>query len=402
MELKQNRVRIIDGLRGFSLVGILIANMLIFQYGVWGSQEIDLYALPNFEMTVYKLVHIFVEGSFMPIFAFMFSYGIIKMQQSLAAKGLRQKRYLARRFLMLIGLGSLHSYFLWEGDILLFYGMMGFFLLLFMNRKPKTLLVWGIIILCLASLLGFVPDDPNNPASITDPARMEAYVLKTITVYGTGTYEEIVNHRFNEDPLGLPDYMMFGILLVAPLMSAPMFLFGMYAAKRRWFESPEEERVSYLRNILIFVPVGLLLKASHVLFPGNWWSGVGEISGGTILAIGYIFVFVWFFSRSTQSTWLPRFQAVGKLSLTNYLMQTVICTTIFYGYGLGWFGKIGVLAGCGLAIVIYVGQLFVSQWYVTRFRYGPVEKLLRMWTNFSISGNTRQRPEKPVSVEHVG
>ncbi|CAI8899686.1 putative membrane protein [Brevibacillus sp. IT-7CA2] len=398
MELKQNRVRIIDGLRGFSLVGILMANMLIFQYGIWGSQEMDLYALPNYEMTAYKLVKIFVEGSFMPIFTFMFGFGMIKMQQSLAAKGLKQKRYLTRRFLMLIGLGFLHSYFLWEGDILGFYGMMGFFLLLFINRKPKTLLIWGIVLLCLISLMGLAPEDPNDPASITDPARMEAYVVKTMTVYGTGTYDEIVQHRSSEDPLGLPEYVMFVLLLIAPLMSAPMFLFGMYAAKRRWFEKPEEERTSYLRNMLIFLPAGLLLKALHVYLPGSWWSGVGDITGETILAIGYIFAFVWFFSRSTESTWLPRFQAVGKLSLTNYLLQTVICTTIFYGYGLGWFGKIGVLAGCGLAIVIYVGQLFLSPLYLKRFRYGPVERLLRMWTNFSLSGKTKQRPEKPISA----
>ncbi|TKI56764.1 DUF418 domain-containing protein [Brevibacillus antibioticus] len=398
MELKQNRVRIIDGLRGFSLVGILMANMLIFQYGIWGSQEMDLYALPDYEMTVYKLVKIFVEGSFMPIFAFMFGFGMIKMQQSLAAKGLRQKRYLTRRFLMLIGLGLLHSYFLWEGDILGFYGMTGFFLLLFMNRKPKTLLIWGIVLLGLISLMGLAPNDPNDPASITDSARMEAYVVKTMTVYGTGTYEEIVHHRSNEDPLGLPEYMMFALLLFAPLMSAPMFLFGMYAAKRRWFEKPEDERAAYLRNMLIFLPAGLLLKALHVYLPEASWSGIGELLGETILSIGYIFAFVWFFSRSTESAWLPRFQAVGKLSLTNYLLQTVICTTIFYGYGLGWFGKIGVLAGCGLAIVIYVGQLFLSPLYLKRFRYGPVERLLRMWTYYSFSGETKQRPEKPISA----
>ncbi|TQR38832.1 DUF418 domain-containing protein [Brevibacillus brevis] len=398
MELKQNRVRIIDGLRGFSLVGILMANMLIFQYGIWGSQEMELYALPDYEMTAYQLVKIFVEGSFMPIFAFMFGFGMIKMQQSLAAKGLRQKRYLTRRFFMLIGLGLLHSYFLWEGDILGFYGMMGFFLLLFMNRKPKTLLIWGIVLLCLVSLMGLAPNDPNDPASITDSARMEAYVVKTMTVYGTGTYEEIVHHRSNEDPLDLPEYMMVVLLLIAPLMSAPMFLFGMYAAKRRWFEKPEQERTSYLRNMLIFLPAGLLLKALHVYLPGAWWSGVGDITGESILAIGYIFAFAWFFSRGTESTWLPRFEAVGKLSLTNYLLQTVICTTIFYGYGLGWFGKIGILAGCGLAIMIYVAQLFLSPLYLKRFRYGPVERLLRMWTNFSLSGKTKQRPEKTISA----
>ncbi len=140
MDSKQNRIHIIDGLRGFSLFGILMANLLIFQYGIWGKDEIELYAISVFDTGIYKLVKILIESSFMPIFTFLFGFSMIKMKESLEAKGLGTKRYFARRFLLLLVLGTLHSEFLWEGDILGFYGMMGFFLLLFMNRKPKTLL----------------------------------------------------------------------------------------------------------------------------------------------------------------------------------------------------------------------------------------------------------------------
>ncbi|GED68188.1 hypothetical protein BRE01_18900 [Brevibacillus reuszeri] len=400
VDSKQNRIHIIDGLRGFSLFGILMANLLIFQYGIWGKDEIELYAITVFDTGIYKLVKILIESSFMPIFTFLFGFSMIKMKESLEAKGLGTKRYFARRFLLLLVLGTLHSEFLWEGDILGFYGMMGFFLLLFMNRKPKTLLAWGIVVLCVISLIGLIPAEKNSPENAADHARMEVYVQKTMTVYGTGTYDEIRHHRLTSDPLGLPDYVMAIILLLAPILTVPMFLFGMYAAKARWFERPQEERASYFTKMLIFLPIGLFLKTGKVLAPGYWWSTIGDISGGVILAIGYIFAFVWLFSSRPSSSWLMRFQAVGKLSLTNYLLQTVICTTIFYGYGFGLFGKLGVLAGCGVSLVIYIVQLYLSPLYVKRFRYGPVERLLRMWTNFSLSGNPKAklREEKPVSM----
>lgn len=92
MEPKQNRVGLIDGLRGFSLFGILMANMLIFQYGIWGKEEIAAYAMSSLDTGVIKLVKLFVESSFMPIFTFMFGFSLIKLKESLEAKGLKQKR----------------------------------------------------------------------------------------------------------------------------------------------------------------------------------------------------------------------------------------------------------------------------------------------------------------------
>ncbi|RAV22961.1 DUF418 domain-containing protein [Paenibacillus contaminans] len=392
-----NRNRIIDGLRGFSLLGILMANMLIFQYGIWGKDKMELYAPAQTDTVVHRLVTILIEGSFMPIFTFLFGYGMIKMKESLESKGLKPKRCLIRRFLMLFAIGLLHSHYLWEGDILGFYGMMGFFLLLFMNRTPRTLLVWGTVLLCLFGLLGLVPEDGKNASAVEADIRMEAYVKQTITVYGTGTYEEIQHHRETEDPLGEDSFLIVAVLLMAPFMTAPLFLFGMYAAKRRWFDNPEGERASYRNNMLLFLPAGLLLKMLKHVLPGYWWSGAGELFGGNLLALGFIFAFAWLCSRAKTTVWLERFEAVGKLSLTNYLVQSVICTTLFYGYGFGWFGKLGVLAGCGMAIVIYAVQLITSKLYLTRYHSGPVERLLRMWTYFTITGKSKRRKESPAA-----
>lgn len=393
---EKKRLHVIDGLRGFSLLGILTANMLIFQYGIWGKDELQFFALSPADSVVLKLVKITVEGSFMPIFTFLFGFGMIKMKESMEAKGLKAGRHLIRRFLMLLCLGLLHSAFLWEGDILAFYGIMGFFLLMFMNRKAKTLLIWGTILLCLFGLLGLAPENPDDPAAKQDKARMEQYVKDTKLIYGTGTYEQIKHHRQTADPFGMDGFMIFFMLLLAPLFTGPMFLFGMYAAKKRWFADPAGERSAYWRGMLIFLPAGLLLKSLKHLFPKLYWLEAGTLIGGSVLALGYIFAFALLYSAAKHSPWLRRFEAVGKLSMTNYLMQTAVCTSIFYGYGLGLFGKLGVAIGCGLAAAIYLAQLFASAWYVKRFSFGPMERLLRMWTYLSFAGKPKPRMQQPT------
>lgn len=151
--------------------------------------------------------------------------------------------------------------------------------------------------------------------------------------------------------------------------------------------------------MLIFIPLGLAMKSFHLLFPEMIGSGTGEMLGGFALSIGYIMGFSLWYAKSAPSPLMERFEAVGRLSLTNYLMQTVICTTLFYGYGLGWFGKVGVIAYCGLGLIIYGVQLFASGWYLTRFKSGPMERVLRMWTYFSLDGKAKRKKAKPMAVE---
>jgi uncharacterized protein len=391
MDGENKRIHVIDGMRGFSLLGILAANMLIFQYGMFGKDEMEAFSPSGLDSFLHEFLKVFVESSFMPIFTFLFGYSLIKLKEGLEDKGLKYRRHLVRRFFLLLVLGGLHGGLLWEGDILFSYGIMGFFLLLFLNRKKKTLLVWGMVLLFLASFMGYGMD---SAVPADEVKRMDEYVADTIKIYGTGTYGEISFHRNNADPFGMPGSFYLFMMLAMPFITAPLFLFGMYAAKRRSFHEIGRNKSRYLLWGGILTGAGILLKASPLMVTETGWTGVLYMFGGNILSLGYIFLFAWLYAVKGSAVLFRAFESVGRLSLSNYLWQSVICTTVFYGYGLGLFGKLGVLAGILLTVAIYSVQLAGSYFYLKLFRTGPFEKIMRMWTYFSLTGRPKMKKAK--------
>lgn len=389
----QQRSTAVDAIRGLSLAGILMANMLIFQYGIFGKDELHYFQATALDQAVHNVLKIFVEGSFMPIFAFLFGYSMVMMRESLIAKGLKCGRSLFRRSVLLIALGALHSYYIWEGDILLFYGGVSFFLLLFVKRKPRTLLIWGAALLALMAAFSYGTAETTAEGT----ARMAAYVKKSIEVYGSGTYSEIMHFRLTEElPIDLPEWLLLLVFLITPLISAPMFLFGMAAAKRGRFLDPSAEIKRYVRGALL-VPVALALKTACVLLgTGSAWNGPLTLLGGPLLGLGYVYLFALLYAVSPRKSAVIRaFEAVGRLSLTNYLMHSIVCVLIFYGFGLGLFGKLGVLPGALLAVVIYAALATGSLLWLKRFRSGPVERLLRVGTYWSWSGRPKAKAAPP-------
>lgn len=388
----KQRLAIIDGIRGFSLIGILMANMLIFQYGIYGKDELGHFKLFAGDEAANIWVKVVVEGSFMPIFMFLFGYSMIKMKNKLEENGGKVKRHFARRFILLIGLGFLHSTFVWEGDILLSYGFLGLLMMVFLNRKPKTIFIWAVTLLVLTSFLGFgaMLETPE------DVKRMDSYVQNANHIYADGSYSEIKDFRISgEDPLGLPDGFYVFMILLAPFMLCPLFLLGMYAAKRNCFTHPEEEQKRYIGFAGVLIPLGLLLKSIPYILPHSPWAGVAEFLGAPLLAIGYIFAFSLLYAKGVNPSFLKLFENVGRLSMSNYLLQSLICTTIFYGYGLGLFGQIGILKGILLTIGIYSLQVVFSHFYLEVWKVGPFEKLMRMGTYLTWNGNTKKKT-KPI------
>lgn len=396
------RVTLVDGLRGLSLLGILLANLLIFQYGIWGVDKLSFSGLDGGALTFTK---VFIEHSFMPIFTFLFGFSIIKMANSLKRKDLKVKRYFARRFLLLAILGILHNIYLWEGDILFVYGMMGFLLLFFINRTKRTILIWGITLVVLLNslmLIGVALDDSTLDEEDEVFEVSEAYLAKTNEVYAKGTYWEIYEHRNSEEPMeDESGAILLLILVMAPFMTAPMFLFGMYAAHINLFSNPFTEEKLYKIASLVLIPLGLFMKTVDFLEISERWGDFLGINGAPILAVGYIFAFAWLYTKFPQSIFMQSFESVGKLSLTNYLMQTVICTTIFYGYGFGLFNKLGTLNGIILAIFIFSLQCVASHFYLKFFRRGPIEFVLRMWTNLSWNGNAKPKKSTQVNINEM-
>lgn len=378
-----HRVRFIDAMRGFSLFGILMANLLIFQYGMYGKEKLG--DLSFLDTGALYFVKIFIEGSFMPIFTILFGYSLIKMIQSVRNKKGKSRWSILRRAIGLIVLGGLHATFLWEGDILLFYGFITLFLIPFINRKPKTLVIWASVLFVLTTALTYGSDE----ISAKDDKEMAVYIDKANTTYANGSYQEIFDFRLNVMPPDIDDpVMIYIMILFAPLFFAPLFLLGMGLAKNHAFENMQDEKKWYILGSL-FVPIGITCKS--ISFIDSPFSSMLLVGGSMVLAVGYICLAALLFHFRPIQRLSIAFESVGKLSLTNYLLQTVICTTVFYGYGLGLFGKLGVFGGVILGIAVYSLQCILSIVYLKKYKRGPFEALLRMWTNWSWTGRIKQK-----------
>ena len=388
------RISLIDALRGFSLLGILIANLLIFQYGSVGKEYID--DLSWIDSISYYFTKIFVETSFMPIFSFIFGYSLIKLFESIKRRQHKTRWLLIRRAIGLIVLGLLHSTFIWEGDILLFYGGLLFILLFFLYRKPKTLFIWSGILFVLTIGLSI-----SENVELFDPEKAAVYVKEEFAVFSSGTYGEVIDFRLNSEmPIAGDEltaaFFAFVIIIVAPIMYLPLFLLGMAFAKLNLFSAPENEQKIY-RRMSYLVIVGLVLKAIGQL--DFSYSDFFYAIGGPLLALGYVGLFALLYNTQVGRKYSEAFANVGKLSLTNYLMQSVIFTFIFYGYGLGLFGSVGPTIAIVMALAVYAVQVWLSAFYLRHFKRGPVETMLRIWTNWRIKDRPVLQSEHSISGE---
>ncbi|KMY22468.1 DUF418 domain-containing protein [Bacillus pumilus] len=371
--MKGSRVELIDSLRGFSLLGILIVNMLNFQYDYDFEKMFDS-SFWGQEFGVY-VTEILFQGSFYPIFSFLFGYSFIKLIESTKAKGLNTNAIVVRRGFGLIVLGMLHYIFIWNGDILLYYGACMLFLMMFMSSRIKTMLIWSGVLGALSLVVS-------------------PYMMKLVhgtdelltDVYAKGDYADILLSRITvEDDmmivtiiLAIVSITLMPILgfLFGTMTVGPFALLGMVIGKRGHL-TEEDRGMAYRKGWVWVIVVGLALKCAT--FIDTPWSEFVMILGGYVLAIGYIQAFiVFYYSKAAEG--LKRLLAgIGRLSLSNYLAQSIICTTIFYSYGLGLFGQMGSMFGLLLAVGLYTAQLFISYLYLKKWRRGPVEWLMGKW-----------------------
>lgn len=371
--LKGSRVELIDSLRGFSLLGILIVNMLNFQYDYDFEKMFDS-SFWGQEFGVY-VTEILFQGSFYPIFSFLFGYSFIKLIESTKAKGLNTNAIVVRRGFGLIVLGMLHYIFIWNGDILLYYGACMLFLMMFMSSRIKTMLIWSGVLGALSLVVS-------------------PYIMKLVhgtdelltDVYAKGDYADILLSRITvEDDmmivtiiLAIVSITLMPILgfLFGTMTVGPFALLGMVIGKRGHL-TEEDRGMAYRKGWVWVIVVGLALKCAT--FIDAPWSEFVMVLGGYVLAIGYIQAFiVFYYSKAAEG--LKRLLAgLGRLSLSNYLAQSIICTTIFYSYGLGLFGQMGSMFGLLLAVGLYTAQLFISYLYLKKWRRGPVEWMMGKW-----------------------
>ncbi|MEK4099179.1 MULTISPECIES: DUF418 domain-containing protein [Bacillus] len=372
------RVEFVDAIRGFALFGILLVNITLIQFGLFTNEK-PTYIFGKLDESANWFIQFFGTQNFISLFSFLFGLSIILLQKSIIAKGKKFFPTYIRRISILLLLGYIHGTFVWEGDILFAYGIVGIFLMMFINRKPKTLLIWASILLALIMFASYQSEPTSNTFNDVAP-----YIEKEHKVHETGSYMDHINFRLTENPF---DYMgingIFGLVILsifALIFMSPLFLLGMYVGKKGWlFEIdkhiPAVKKIWLITGIFSFTIKILTMFVKHPIL-------IMLQDGFTPVTMTFLYgcTIILLFHYKKASRLLTYMANMGKMSVSNYLAQSIIATTIFYAYGFGLYGKIGYFFGILLTIGIYTIQLFVSTYWLQKYRMGPVEYVWRLGT----------------------
>lgn len=380
---KRYRIQSLDIARGLAVLEILLVNMRFYSTSLQAIQwQVELW--PSWwDQVVTALLRLFVEGKFLAIFALLFGYGMVMSYQRAIEAGVRFVPMYTRRLLILAVFGLIHGLLVWYGDILLHYALLGFLLLFFRKCAPKTLYTCALLLLASVPALLLLQGNPSADLNSNEEfqAWLEQAIALDTTIYGSGDYRVILQKRVEDWISSTLNQVMFYPQILG------LFLLGAGLAKQRILHEVGTTGRSLLRIAAVSGVMGIGITLIPLVWHGTESNGVQEalrvLIGAPAMGLFYLIVLTIALGNKRWQRILRPLGDVGRLALTNYLGQSLLCTLIFYGYGLGWFGKVGPLVGTLIAVVIFGVQLAVSRMWLRRFHMGPLEWLWRTGTYLS-------------------
>jgi uncharacterized protein len=395
------RVVVADVLRGFALFGILVVNMTAFKSPIFGDPGTPDGPLDE---AASWIIAAFFQTKFYVLFSFLFGYGLSVQMARAAARGVPLVPRFLRRLLGLFLIGVAHALLLYVGDILVTYALLGVILLLMRNVGDRVLLAVAVGLVTLTALLlalggavvAVLPPEALGDASSGAALREEGE--RAAEGY-RGSPAEVISQRASEYPATLA-FVLFG---QGPTALA-MFLLGLWAGRRRLFEKAAEYR-ALLRRVLVLglffgLGGGIVWATTQAavgfdLTAGFLFAGAVSFATAPLLSGAYAAAIVLLHGRPAWRRRLDVLAPVGRLALTNYLLQSLVGAFIFTGYGLGLFGGLGAAGGLALSVAIFAGQIPLSAWWLRRFDFGPAEWLLRSFTYRRIQPIRSRNPNEP-------
>ncbi len=384
------RIDAIDVLRGVALLGILVMNIQAFAMPQASYFNPTAYGdFTGVNLYVWAAGRMLADQKFMTIFSMLFGAGIVLMAGRAETCGTaRQMHYRRMGWLLVIGL--LHAHLLWSGDILFLYAVCGMLVYPLREQPPGRLLALGVVLLAVASAysvgsgvsLPYWPEEARVAftADVWQPT--PAMINAELAAYRGGWLDQQPVRSEGAFAFETLVLITWGVWRAGGLMLIGMALFkhGVFSARR--------STRFYAALIAVAVAVGLPLQAYGILldFARGWpvWSffvGVQFNYWPSIaVSLGYVGAVMLACRTAALRPYTRPFAAVGQTALTNYLLQTVICTTIFYGHGLGWFGSVDRAGQAGVVAAVWVVQLLSSSLWLRRFRFGPAEWMWRSLT----------------------
>jgi uncharacterized protein len=380
------RIVTLDVIRGFALLGILVVNLGSFSGAMPPANAWDGVAA--------AVVEVFFSGKFNSLFSLLFAIGFTIQLDRLTRRAPESaiSTYL-RRLAILFVFGLVHAVFVWDGDVLHVYALLGVALLLVRNWPDRA--IFALIAAGLlypgarsAALMIFAsPEWTQSRVAITNALRES-----TSAAHASGSYWDVVVANvhslefFYATAAGLDATLLLGYVLFSVTM-----LIGLVAGRHRWIqraaEAPRGLRRIQWWALAVGVAAGVAFAVANRFtepFVPSIWFVVGRTTYGVsrvALMVFYVATIVRLTQNPASLRRLRPLAAAGRMPLTNYLLQSVICTFIFDAWGLGYWGRAGATAQLALAFAIFfLLQVPLSVSWFRRFAYGPMEYLWRILT----------------------
>ncbi len=388
------RIYTLDVIRGFALLGIFIMNMpwfnTSFYAGVDGTEQWPQW----WDRWTATATDVMFAGKFNSMFSMLFAVGFIILLDRLEARDpARAMTIYLRRIFWLFVFGAIHMCVFWNGDVLHIYALLGL-LLLALRRAPEKLL-WTLFGLCLVypvamGVYAYLTFSPERREHIIAVSKL--WEASNNAAYGHGSFLAAAGEHAREaiflytNSINLRPMLGFFVLVFCTM------LLGLILGRRRFFQNSER----YLPQVRAF----------------QWWSLAGGVATGAIFGIWQatatdfltptpfrlvanvcfclcrVLVMTFYVATIVRAvhhaTWRRRLEPMaiaGRMPLSNYLLQTLLATTLFYGWGIGLWGRVGPALDLVLALVIFFAvQVPLSRWWLARYELGPMEWVWRRLT----------------------
>jgi uncharacterized protein len=357
-----SRIDAIDAVRGAARFGVVVVNVLTaFRISIFEQFLPGPPVSPGFDGAIEKLVAFAFEEKFFSLFSLLFGVGLA-IQFERFARGGRPYYLLTRRLLALLAFGLVHLLLIWNGDVLTHYALAGLIVLPLLRLRRSSLAAMAVGLLVLYALLSLFPPLVALPS----PEALADHVARASIVYAHGSFAEIVRFSIGEIGLLLPLHVS-----VFP-RTVGLFVLGAWIWRSGVLQHARDNTEAFGAAAVIGILAGVALTSSATPFLRS----LARVA----LAIGYGSVIVRIALIDEGRRLLAPFAAIGRMAFSNYILQSVIFSLVFMGYGLGLFGQMGAGSALLLVVLVYSVQAIASTAWLSRFRFGPLEWLWRSIT----------------------
>lgn len=392
-----DRIANLDVLRGFALLGLPLMNIIAFAMPFGAYFNPNAYAGDSLlNHIVFGTLYIFADQKFMSLFCLLFGASIALLADKLSKETGKSAGAFYGRMALLFVIGFCHLWFIWEGDILMFYALMGMVAFLFHRFSPSVL--YALAAIALAGSVFMNWQDGIDINAMSDASAQEARMFynpstEQIEEYRkaiTGSYSDVMgatSRGVEEDSEDTIEFFVFlmRILTGALLKIIGLMWLGMALYKSRFLQG-QCSKPTYQKVAVFGLTGGFIITATSLYsnYAAAWsfnhfftYSLAVTTVGSVLITLGYASLINLHLMQPAHSRLRLWLAPVGRMALTNYLSQSIICALLFYGYGIGLWGELNRMQLVLVAMGIGVIQIALSTVWLRYFAQGPVEWLWR-------------------------